>query len=284
MLAGSIGAFAATRVGADPLASSPTPLRFSEPTPDAFAQVAPTSGVATAATFSDSIAKLAAAGVIDPDKYRGHAGALPDWVEQALVTRSDEPIVFSRDTAPYLLVLLWAVGLANKAAFNAESPIATVRIPGFASTGGWSLGREESGYVYFDSVEAVRMTAEQQATVLEVATTTYRPCCDNSTFFQDCNHGSAMLGLLELAASQGATQEELYRLALIANSYWFADNYVETAAYFSHFLSKSWREVEPKLILSAAFSSNSGWETNVHQRLLRANVRLLGSPSASAPC
>src|SRR5487761_342568 len=45
------------------------------------------------------------------------------------------------------------------------------------------------------------MSDDEQAMVLDLATHTFRPCCDNSTFFQDCNHGSALLGLLELAAS-----------------------------------------------------------------------------------
>ena len=284
MLAGSIGAFAATRVGAYPLAPSPTPLRFSEPTPDVFAQVAPRSGIATGVTFSDSIAKLAAAGVIDPDKYRGYAGALPDWIDRALVTRSDEPIVFSRHTAPHLLVLLWAVGLANKAAFNAKSPIATLRIPGFASTGGWSLGREESGYVYFNSVEAVSLTTPQQAAVLEVATTTYRPCCDNSTFFQDCNHGSAMLGLLQIAASQGASTKDLYRIGLAANSYWFSENYAKTALYFAHFHLVTWRGLDPSLVLSGQLSSASGWAKNIDEPLRRAGLRLPGASDDQQGC
>ena len=118
------------------------------------------------------------------------------------------------------------------------------------------------------------MTDHQQAMVLAVARATFRPCCNNSTLFQDCNHGSALLGLLELAASQGATLKGLYGLALTANSYWFPDNYPKTALYFSHFHRKSWRDIDPKLILSAAYSSGSGWETNVNSRLRRANVTL----------
>ncbi len=284
MLAGSIGAFAATRVGAYPLAPSPAPLRLSEPTPDVFAQVVPRSGIATGVTFSDSIAKLAAAGVIDPDKYRGYAGALPDWVERALVTRSDEPIVFSHHTATYLLVLLWAVGLANKAAFNAMSPIATVRIPGFASTGGWSLGRQDNGYVYFNSVDAVSLTTQQQTAVLEVATTTYRPCCDNTTFFQDCNHGSAMLGLLQIAASEGASTKDLYRIGLAANSYWFSENYAKMALYFAHFHLATWRELDPSLVLSGQLSSASGWVKNIDEPLRRAGLKLPGASDDQLGC
>ncbi|MGA2493833.1 MAG: hypothetical protein ABSF67_12900 [Roseiarcus sp.] len=284
MLAGSIGGFAATRVGAYPLAPSPAPLRFSEPTSDVFAQVAPRSGIATGVTFSDSIARLVAAGVIDPAKYRDYAGDLPGWVERALISSSDDPIVFNRETAPFLLVLLWAVGLANKAAINAKSPISTVRIPGFASTGGWSLGRQESGYVYFNSVEAVSLTTPQQAAVLEVATKTYRPCCDNSTFFQDCNHGSAILGLLQIAASQGALTKDLYRIGLVANSYWFSENYAKTALYFAHFHLVTWRELDPSLVLSGELSSASGWVKNIDEPLRRAGLRLPGASDDQQGC
>jgi len=227
---------------------------------------------------------LAAAGAIDPAKRRDDAGALPDWVERALSAPSDESIVFSRRTAPYLLDLLWAVGFANKAAFNAESPIATARLPSFASAGGWSLGRREHGYVYFDSVEAVPLTEEQRNLVVEVARAPYRPCCDNSTFFQDCNHGSAMLGLIELAASQGATADALYRIALTANAYWFPENYARIALYFARFELTPWREVDPRLILSRRFSSISGWSRNVAAPLRRAGLEPLAASDDQQGC
>lgn len=113
---------------------------------------------------------------------------------------------------------------------------------------------------------------------------TYRPCCDNSTFFQDCNHGSALLGLLELAASQGATSEDLYRIALVANSYWFPENYAKTALYFLHFEHKNWREVDPVRVLGADFSSASGWRQNVDARLQEAGVSLPGAPGGQSGC
>ena len=181
----------------------------------------PKAGVPTGTAFKDSIQKLIAAGVIDADKFRAASNEVPAWVERLLLAPSDDPIVFSPETAPYLVNLLWPIGLSNKATFNEDSPVNTLSIPSFASTGGWTLGRQQNGYVYFNQVEVVRMTAHQQAMVLTVARTTYRPCCNNSTLFQDCNHGSALLGLLELAASQGATLKGLYALALTANSYWF---------------------------------------------------------------
>src|SRR3546814_19376416 len=83
----------------------------------------------------------------------------------------------------------------------------------FASTGGWTLGKEQNGGAYFNKFRIVELTPEQVALVTQVAKSTYRPCCNNSTFFQDCNHGSALLGLLHLGASQGLTENELYQAA-----------------------------------------------------------------------
>jgi len=95
---------------------------------------------------------------------------------------------------------------------------------------------------------------------------------------------SALLGLLELAASQRATLRGLFGLALTANSYWFPINYAKTALYFSRFHRKSWRDIDPKLILSAAYSSGSGWEGNVNSRLRRANVTLPGISNEQQGC
>ncbi|MGE0653494.1 MAG: hypothetical protein AB7P12_17390, partial [Alphaproteobacteria bacterium] len=93
--------------------------------------------------------------------------------------------------------------------------------------------------------------------------TTYRPCCDNSTFFQDCNHGSALLGLLELGASQGLSKDELYLEALAFNSFWFTDYYTQTALYFELYENTKWRDVDPKRALGWDYSTSSGWRANV---------------------
>jgi len=240
-------------------------------------QVVPASGVRLQFSFGDSIQKLIAAGAVDPRKYEAlyqSAGGLPDWVQQLFGGPSNTPILFDRKRAPYLLNLLWPLGLASRLAINQKSPINTLRLPSFASTGGWTLGKEANGYVYFNRVESLRLTDRQEAQVLEVATTTFRPCCDNATFFQDCNHGSALFGLLALAASQGATTDELYRLALAANGYWFPDRYVLTAIYFLRFRAQSWNELAPFMLLGATFSSLSGWEQNIGELLPGARITL----------
>jgi hypothetical protein len=266
-----------------PVAEEVESLMLAESGANIVEQVTPKNGISSGLAFKDSVQKIVAAGVLDPDKFRAAAKKVPTWVERLFIAATDEPIVFTATSAPYLLDLFWPIGLANKAAFKEDSPINTVDIPSYASTGGWSLGRRQ-GYLYFNRIDAIHLTGHQQAMVMAVARASYRPCCDNSTFFQDCNHGSALLGVLELAASQGATLNQLWALALTANSYWFPDVYVKTALYFLHFHRKLWREIDPRLILSADFSSATGWRDHVDIPLRRANVSLPGASDRQSGC
>lgn len=97
--------------------------------------------------------------------------------------------------------------------------------------------------------------------VADVSANIYRPCCGNPTSFPDCNHGMAILGLLELMASQGATEEAMYEASLAFNSYWFTTTYVDLAYYFQTEKGLAWNEVEPKMALSAEYSSAPGYQT-----------------------
>ena len=241
---------------------------------DPYAEVVPENGVNAGVIFGDALQRLVAAGGLDPERLRAlYEFGLPAWVERLLATPSAEPIVFTRDRAPYLVNLLWPIGLANRAAFNDKSPIADIQLPSYASTGGWTLGRAPNGYVYFNSIPAVPLTPTQEALVLEIARSTFRPCCDNSTLFQDCNHGSALLGLIELAASQGVRVDRIYRVALVANSYWFPQVYAKTALAFRYFGGIRWRHAPARLALGPRYSSLSGWREHVEAPLRRAKLQ-----------
>ena len=234
----------------------------------------PPRGVNTTLVFGDSLQKLIAAGALDLEKLRGTYGPkdpIPSWMEKLIDGASSEPILLSLETTPHLLNLLWPLGLSTKTALNDKSPINTADLPQFASTAGWTLGREPNGAVYFNKVPSLLLTAQQEDRVRQVATSTYRPCCDNPTFFQDCNHGSALLGLIELGAAQGQSADELYRIALAANAYWFPEQYGKTALYFSLFEGKKWPDVDPKLILGPRFSTLSGWQESVNIPIQFAN-------------
>jgi len=102
-----------------------------------------------------------------------------------------------------------------------------------------------------------------QSLAIRVAKSTFRPCCDNSTFFQDCNHGSALYGLLQLGASQGLREVDLYREALAFNSFWFEHHYVRTALYFAVERGVAWRDADPKEVMGRKYSSLSQWSETI---------------------
>jgi hypothetical protein len=126
----------------------------------------------------------------------------------------------------------------------------------FASTGGWTLGKGDP-MSHYSKHPFITLTIEEQAQVERVSKNIYRPCCNNATFFPDCNHGMAMLGLLELMASQGASDADMYSAALTMNRFWFPEQYALIERYFEmqgvDFLS-----VDPQEILGEAYSSGSG--------------------------
>jgi hypothetical protein len=178
--------------------------------------------------------KLVETGVIDPEKFQGRA-------------RTD-------------LNILWAFGLANKNPILEEGPMTDPRYGGpqyFASTGGWTLSKG-SAMEHYSKHSFVILTPEQQELVESVSKNIYRPCCNNSTYFPDCNHGMAMLGLLQIMASEGASEKEMYRAALEANSRWFPDTYAAIGEYLK-LESRSLEDTDPREILGPNFSSASGY-------------------------
>jgi len=138
-----------------------------------------------------------------------------------------------------------------------------VKAGNFASTGGWTLAKG-SAMDHYNMHEFVKLTPDQQILVERVAKNIYRPCCDNSTYFPDCNHGMAMLGLLELIASQGINEQDMYKVALQVNAFWFPSQYEAIKSFFA---SKKidWNTVDPKEILGAQYSSSSGFQKMLSQ-------------------
>src|SRR3989344_7681198 len=157
--------------------------------------------------------RLAEAGVIDMNKF-------PDFYHE-------EYMAINPENSRVALNTLWAFGLANKNPILENGPMMDKRYGGagnFASTGGWTLAQGPS-MSHYSMHSFVMLTREQQALVERVAKNIYRPCCDNSTYFPDCNHGMAMLGLLQLMASQGVSEQDMYKVALKVNTLWFPNQY-----------------------------------------------------------
>ena len=170
---------------------------------------------------------------------------LPHEVEMEMLQKMIELGVIDSEKMPEVteLNLLWAWGLSNKNKILEQGPMMDPRYGGvenMASIGGWTVGKAmdpvrgregsqrpsaSNGMDHYSMHNMVILSAEEQNLVDKVAKNTFRPCCKNPAYFPDCNHGMAMLGYLEILASQGANEEELTQSALKANNDWFPGYY-----------------------------------------------------------
>ncbi len=239
------------------------------------ARVLPAAGLQSRIRLGGAVLKLVEHGVIDPGKFVAlyePRGGLPDELRTMLTERQDAPIRLTSKNAQHYINLLWPLGIANHTAANSESPVNGPHLFKLASTGGWTLGQMDNGGHYFNKFRIVELSPDQEALVTRVARNIFRPCCNNHTLFQDCNHGSAMLGLLTLGAAQGLGEAELYREALAFNSFWFPSQYVLTAMYFKLVKDTDWSAVDPPAVLGRDFSSAGGWRVNVSEEMKRRDL------------
>ncbi len=236
--------------------------------------VLPGAGVTLPVTWGDLGARLVEAGAIDPVKLEAlykDRGGFPAEYRKLIEKNANEKIVITNWNSGYLLNLFWALGLANKNPIledkNEMMNPAYGGAGGFASTGGWTLSKGDA-MEHYNMHALISLTSEQQKLVDRVSRNIYRPCCGNSTHFPDCNHGMAMLGLLELMASQGVSEKDMYKTALSVNSYWFPDTYLTIATYMKKNMGVEWKNVSPKEMLGRDFSSSSGFQNISSQVVL----------------
>ncbi len=253
-----------------------------------YEQVNPQEGYALPVSYGDLGPRLLEAGVIDYDAFLRVMSAGGDAVSNRqidiLKKGSDEAIVITRENAHFLLNFFWAVGLANRNPILTEGPMVQYsdgQIERFASTGGWTLAAKPVTDLYA-RLDLIPLTPEQQARVEEVAAAVYRPCCNNPTLFPDCNHGMAMLGLLELMASQDAGVDEMFAAAKYVNAFWFPQQYLEIAMYLKANQNTDFREAEARQVNGARFSSGSGFAA-VHQSL-QTSALLPQAPGQGGSC
>ena len=227
-------------------------------------KVIPKGGVVLPVRWGSLGAKMISVGVIDKVKFEeiyAGRGGLKDEERSLLEGLDNGYLKITPENSGLVLNLLWALGLGNKNEILENGPMTDKKYDGagrFASTGGWTLA-DGDPMSHYSKHRFIVLTPEQQALVEKVSKGIYRPCCGNSVYFPDCNHGMAMLGLLELMASQGADEEQMYRTALIVNSYWFPDTYITIAKYLKS-QGKDWGEVVPKEILGYNYSSGPGYQ------------------------
>lgn len=244
---------------------SPTAISIDPFSEDALTvAVLPPDGFALPVKWGDLGKQMTDAGVIDKTKlekiYETRGGLTEE--ENGLLNKKDNGnIKITGQNTGFLLNIFWALGLGSKNEILEKGPMQDPKYGNagvFASTGGWSLAKGKA-MEHYSRHSFIVLTKEEQDLVERVAKNIYRPCCNNSTYFPDCNHGMAMLGLLELLASQGVPEDNMYKTALQVNSYWFGDTYLTIAKYFA--LKKiSWDKVSPKEVLSAKFSSATGYQ------------------------
>ncbi len=228
------------------------------------AAILPQSGIELPVNWGDIGSKLVAKGVIDKTKFEALyavRGGLDDEAKALLYGTTNGKLRINGANSSLILNLLWALGLANKNTILETGPMQNPQYGGagrFASTGGWTLSTGNA-MDYYSKYALVTLTPAQQMLVDNVSKNIYRPCCNNATYFPDCNHGMAMLGLLELMASQGISEDQMYRAALAVNSFWFPDTYL-TIGKFLSMNNVTWANVNPKEILGAQYSSASGYQ------------------------
>jgi hypothetical protein len=253
-----------------------------------YEQVNPKDGYALPVSYGNLGPQLVKAGVINYDAFRKVMEASGDPISnqqmEFLTTGSDEKIIITAENAHFLLNFFWAVGLANRNSILTEGSMVEYsdgKIEGFASTGGWTLATRPITELYA-SMDLIPLTPEQQARVEEVAAAVYRPCCNNATLFPDCNHGMAMLGLLELMASQGASTDEMFNAAKYVNAYWFPQQTLETAIYLKTNQKIGFADADARLVVGKGYSSASG-ASMIHQSLQSSGL-LKQTPSQGGSC
>ncbi|MEK7156520.1 MAG: hypothetical protein AAB790_01810 [Patescibacteria group bacterium] len=227
--------------------------------------VIPSKGVELPVTWGDLGKRMVELGAIDADKMAAlyqNRGGFPAEYKKLLLQGGNGKLMMTRENAPYLLNLLWALGLANKnAILEDKTEMMNPEYGGagnFASTGGWTIAKGDA-MEHYNMHALVTLTAEQQKLVDRVSRNIFRPCCGNSAHFPDCNHGMAMLGLLELLASQNVSEADMYKAALAVNSYWFPDTYLTIAMYMQG-KDVAWDAVSPQEMLGADYSSAAGFQ------------------------
>lgn len=170
-------------------------------------------------------------------------------------------IEVNQENAQFWVDVLWGLGLANKNKILEEGEMtADGDASNFASTGGWTLGANEDAMNYYSKYSYINLSEKQQKEVSEIAGNIYRPCCGNSTAFPDCNHGMAMLGLIELMVSLGKSSDEIYKSALAFNTYWFPKTYLDIAYHFEK-NGEDYSKVSPKKLLAQNYSSAAGYDS-----------------------
>ncbi len=226
-------------------------------------EVAPSAGVSIPVEWGDLPKKLRMLGVINLTLLNESLSEIRGYD----LTADERSLFYGNSTGfihldsegkIFLMYVFWALGLANNNTIlnqhahmfqNYTSPV---------------------GQAKYGSIEILRLTAEQQALVEDVALNSYRPCCNVPTAGTDCSHGFAALGLVEFLAFKGMAREDIFRNLLLFNSYWFTDQYVDIALFLEE-QGQSWKQVNSTQILGYSYSSLEAFQT-IKKYLVESNL------------
>ncbi len=222
-------------------------------------KVLPDEGFELPVSWGDVGPKLIEIGAIDQKKFE-EVVQMSDEEKEILTSGKDVPIKINSQNGQFVVDLLWALGLAQKSVVYTQGPLGQeykAEQGSFASTGGWTLAKGDATS-YLNKYDIVNLTAEQQVRVGEIAKNVYRPCCGNSTWFPDCNHGMAALAAIELMVAKGMSDEDIYKNVLKLNSFWFPDSYLTVAIHLDR-KGTSWEDIDAKEVLGETYSSGQGF-------------------------
>jgi hypothetical protein len=92
----------------------------------------------------------------------------------------------------------------------------------------------------------------------------------------------AMLGLLELMASQGASVDEMFQAAKYVNAYWFPQQTLELALAYKVAKNLDFDKADARQVVGRSMSSGSGFQA-IHQWLAQ-NGQLEQVPQSGGSC
>lgn len=222
-------------------------------------EVLPEAGYALPVSWGDLGPKLISLGVIDKDKFEKTVNLNSEETKILEEGGENLPVSINADNSQFVVDFLWAVGLAQKSDVYEKGPLGTdykKDVGNFASTGGWNLAKG-TAVNHLGKHELFNLTDDQQKRVSEIAKNIYRPCCGNSTWFPDCNHGMAALAAIEMMVAKNLPDQEIYKNVLKLNTFWFPSTYMNIATYFERKGTK-WGKVDAKLVLGQEYSSAQG--------------------------
>lgn len=225
--------------------------------------------------FGDVGPRLIEAGAIDLPRFLQvyqQAGQPLTMTQRAILTDgSDAEILINQQNAYFLLNFFWALGLAN------HNPLLTEGLIAARSEGKIERLATKPIADVFAKTTLVALTPDQQTRLEEAVGGIYRPCCDNPTSFPDCNHGMAMLGLLELMAAKDASIDAMLDAARYVNAFWFPQQMHEIATLLKVTEGIDYANADARRMVSANYASGSGFNS-VHNWLVSTGN--LGKPAS----